>query len=195
MTSPATQGEFTKKFVSNCHHILFSFSGTLTTTEISSCTPGGATCSSPMLLRDRSNNCTRSSSSYVFQTCCYRTISTQLTIRFKLQEDVSQWYFDDVSIRQGSGELLSNGGFESNVTGWTVILASNSTITTFADASGGAHSGLAYLRSQCQGASDYILRTVAVVQGQNVNISFWWRDEGGVSGGSDVCEGIVALIP
>jgi hypothetical protein len=148
-----------------------------------------------MLRWDRSNNCTRSASSYIYRSCCYRTISTQLTIRFKLQEDVSQWYFDDVSISQGSGELLNNGGFESNVTGWAVTLASNSTITTFADASGGAHSGLAYLRSQCQGAPDYIEQTVAVSQSQDVNISFWWRDEGGVSGGSDVCEGIVSLIP
>ena len=178
----------------NSRKVRFS-SGTSTTTLVSACSVGGANCPSPMLRWDRSHNCTRSTSSYVYFTCCYQTISTQLTIRFKLQEDVSQWYFDDVSIRQGSGELLNNGGFESNLTGWTVTLASNSSVTTFVDVLGTAHSGSAYLRSQSSTAPDYLAQTVSVVQGQNVNISFWWFDEGGVSGVSDVCEGIVALIP
>ncbi len=37
-------------------------------------------------------------------------------IEFILREDISNWYIDNVSIKQDNGELLINGGFESNLT-------------------------------------------------------------------------------
>ncbi|CAF1240317.1 unnamed protein product [Rotaria sp. Silwood1] len=173
-----------------------TLSSIATTTQTSVCTTGGITCPTPLLTWSRTNNCSKSSSSYEHYTCCYQAVSTQLTIRFKLQEQVNHWHIDDVSMTQGNGELIINGGFESNLTGWTVIPSTNLSVTSYAFiAPGAAHSGLAYLYSEATSSPDYIKQTVSVVQGQNVNISFWWFDEGGVSGPSDICEGTVTLIP
>ncbi|CAF2670891.1 unnamed protein product [Rotaria sp. Silwood2] len=173
-----------------------TLSSIVTTTQNSVCTTGGITCPTPLFSWNRTNNCTKSSSSYVYYTCCYQAVSTQLTIRFKLQEEVTHWYIDDVSMIQGNGELIINGGFESNLTGWTIIRSTNLSVTSYADiAPGAAHSGSAYLYSAAISTPDYIKQTVNVIQGQNVNISFWWFDEGGVGGSFDICEGTVTLIP
>ena len=110
---------------------------------------------------------------------------------------MSNWYFDDVSIRQGNSELLINGGFESNFTGWTVSSSiSNLSITPLAMTSpGSAHTGSVYLYSEAKYASDHIKQTVSVSQGQDVNISFWWLDDGGTPGASELCEAVVTLTP
>ncbi len=60
---------------------------------------------------------------------------------------------------------------------------------------GGAHSGSAYLYSEAKYASDHVQQTVNVTQGQNVNISFFWLDEGGVPGPTEQCEATVTLTP
>ncbi|CAF1024114.1 unnamed protein product [Rotaria sordida] len=173
-----------------------SLTAVTTTTQTSVCTTGGITCPTPILSWSRTNNCTRSSSSYVYYSCCYLAVSTQLTIQFQLQEQVSHWYIDEVSMIQSNGELIINGGFESNLTGWTVIPSTNLSVTSYAHvAPGAARFGSAYLYSEAVSGPDYIKQTFNVVQGQNVNVSFWWLDEGGVGGANDICEGIVTLTP
>ncbi|CAF0862680.1 unnamed protein product [Rotaria sordida] len=173
-----------------------SLTAVTTTTQTSVCTTGGITCPTPILSWSRTNNCTRSSSSYVYYSCCYLAVSTQLTIQFQLQEQVSHWYIDEVSMIQSNGELIINGGFESNLTGWTVIPSTNLSVTSYAHvAPGAARFGSAYLYSEAVSGPDYIKQTFNVVQGQNVNVSFWWLDEGGVGGANDICEGIVTLSP
>lgn len=121
-----------------------------------------------------------------------------MTIRFKLQQDVTQWYIDDVSLKQNSQELLINGGFESNITGWTILQHDNSTVSSFVELSPGASkTGSMYLRSSAASGPDYIFQRVNVIQGADVNVSFWWYDEGGAVyyPSVDVCEGTVVLIP
>lgn len=110
---------------------------------------------------------------------------------------MSNWYIDDVSLKQGSGELLINGGFELNLAGWTVSsgIANLSTTPLAINSPGSAHTGSAYLYSDAKYASDHIRQTVNVIQGQNVNISFWWLDDGGTPGPSELCEAVVTLTP
>jgi len=170
---------------------------TTTTTQNSVCTLGGLTCPTPMFTWDRSNNCTKPAASYIYYSCCYQAISNQLTIEFLLREDVSNWFIDDVSITQGNGELVINGGFESNLTGWTAISsAGNLAITPLSVQSiGSAHAGSSYLYSEAKTTFDRVKQTVNVTQGQNVNISFWWLDEGGVPGPTEICEASVTLTP
>jgi hypothetical protein len=98
---------------------------------------------------------------------------------------------------QGNGELIVNGGFESNLTGWT-INSSNPLISPSIYVSiGGCRSGTAclYSESTVTHSPDYIKQTVSVTQGQNVNISFWWLDDGGTGGSSDRYEAMVILTP
>lgn len=110
---------------------------------------------------------------------------------------MSNWYIDDVSIKQGSNELLTNGGFESNFTGWTVSSGiSNLSVTPLAmNSPGAAHTGSVYLYSEAKFSSDRIKQTVNVIQGQYVNISFWWLDDGGVPALLELCEAVVTLTP
>lgn len=99
---------------------------------------------------------------------------------------------------QGNGELVINGGFESNLTGWTATSGiGNLSVTPIAKYSPSAahYNSTNYLHSEGIAAPDHIKQTVNVVQGQNVNVSFWWRDLGGVAAPSEVCEAIVKLTP
>ena len=150
-----------------------------------------------MFVWDRTNNCTKPAGSYIYYTCCYQAVSTELTIQFILREDVTNWLIDDVSITQGNSELLINGGFESNLTGWTVTSSiGNVSVTPLAmNLPSAAHTGNTYLHSEGRSTSDRIKQTVNVIQGQNVNISFWWLDQGGTAGPSEICEGSVRLTP
>jgi hypothetical protein len=150
-----------------------------------------------MFLRNNSGSCNGPSLPFAYATCCYKAISSQLTIEFRLLQEVSGWYIDDVSMTQGSGELIINGGFESNLTGWTIITTNAliSPLTFFSI--GGCKSGSACLISQSTitHSPDYVKQIVNVIPGQNVNISFWWSDDGGTGGSSDLCEATVTLTP
>lgn len=150
-----------------------------------------------MFLRNRTNNCSKPANSYLYYSCCYQAVSNQLTIEFVLREDMSNWYFDDVSIKWGSSELLINGGFESNLTGWTAVSSiSNLSVTPVAmHSAGSAHTGSVYLHSEAKYASDRIKQTISVIPGQNLDISFWWLDDGGIPAASELCEAVVTLTP
>ena len=74
--------------------------------------------------------------------------SSQLTIEFRLLQEVSGWYLDDVSMTQGSGELIINGGSESNLTGWTIITTNALISALMYFSMGGCRSGSACLNSQ-----------------------------------------------
>lgn len=167
-----------------------------TTAATSVCSIGGLACSTPMLSWNQTGVCTASAPSYRYHSCCYQAVSNQVTIEFKLFEEVGRWFIDDVSMTQGNGELVTNGGFEANLTGWMVTSSANLSVTPLAlVAPMSARSGQAYLYSTGIGVPDKIRQTVSVVQGQPVNVSFWWYDEGGAAGPTERCEGTVTLTP
>ncbi|UJR28888.1 hypothetical protein I4U23_010108 [Adineta vaga] len=186
-----------KQNSTNSSNIIIYFVLNLTLTNTTSaCTFGAMMCTTPILSWNKTGICTPSAPSYRYLSCCYRAISSQLTIEFQLIEEVGQWHIDDISMTQGNAELVINGGFESNFTGWTVISSGNLSITPLAYSfPGGAHSGSAYLYSIAASTSDYIKQTVNVIQNQDVNVSFWWYDEGGVAAPTEKCEGYVILTP
>lgn len=162
------------------------------------CTSGGITCSSPIFVWNRTHNCTTPTSSYTYFSCCYQPVTTQLTIQFLLRDDLTNWAIDDVSMTQGNGELIINGGFESNLTGWSVASSiGNLSVTPISKYSPSAahYNSTFYLHSEAIFTPDIINQTVNVIQGQNINISFYWFDLGGVPGPTEVCEAIVKLYP
>jgi hypothetical protein len=57
-----------------------------------------------------------------------------MTIEFAMQEDdFGYWMLDDVSATQGYVELVTNGGFEHNMTNWTLTVYSNVTLSITAN--------------------------------------------------------------
>ncbi|CAF4693634.1 unnamed protein product [Rotaria sp. Silwood1] len=136
--------------------------------------------------------------SYNYYSCYQMAISTSFTIQFALQHDTisGHWYFDDISAVQNDNiQLIINGGFESNLTGWTLNISSNSTPDTYVDTiTNLAHTGSAYLYGASKFYPAYIQQTFQVIQDEYINISFWWRYDGGLKLGH-TCQAIGQLIP
>ena len=117
-----------------------------------------------------------SPSIWTFISCCYVAPTTaQLTLQFAIQEDdVGYWLLDAVSADQGNGELIVNGGFESNLSNWTLLIYSNATSSTIVDnVSSSQYSGSAYLYGSSVNAPSYLQQTFSIRLGQNILISFW----------------------
>ena len=135
---------------------------------------------------------------YNYYTCHQIATSTSVTIQFGLQHGTvsGHWYFDDISVTQNNNiQLIINGGFESNLTGWILNISSNSTRETYVDSmSGLAHTGSAYLYGASRNSPAYIQQTFNVTQGEYINVSFWWGYDGGLHSGH-VCEAIGQLLP
>ncbi|CAF0715311.1 unnamed protein product [Adineta steineri] len=113
-----------------------------------------------------------------YVSCCYiAPTMNQITIDFGCQEDdTGYWMIDDVSAQQNSGELISNGGFESGLSNWTSTVYSNATSSTTVDTtSGSQHSNSAYLQCASANAPSYVKQIFSIIQGQNTLISFWWN--------------------
>jgi hypothetical protein len=135
---------------------------------------------------------------YNYYACYQMATSTSLTIQFSLQHDTmsGHWYFDDISaVQNDTIQLIINGGFESNLTGWTLNISSNTTPETYVDRTTGlAHTGSAYLYGGSKNSPAYIQQTFNVVQGEYINISFWWGYNGGLTIGQ-TCQAVGQLIP
>lgn len=147
----------------------------LTSTQSNACNTNNSTaCAVPMYYN--SNVGYNIPSTWTLISCCYSSsTASQLTIEFTIQEDDSgYWLIDDVSATQGTGELITNGGFESNLSNWTVALGVIATANIFVDTvSGQQHSGLGFLSASSASSSSYIQQTFPIVQGTNTLVSFW----------------------
>jgi hypothetical protein len=59
---------------------------------------------------------------------------------------------------------------------------------------GSSHTGSAYLYGGSQNAAAYLRQTFNIIQGQNLNISFWWADGGSsVFIPGKICQATVTL--
>ena len=120
--------------------------------------------------------------------------STLLTIRFTFQHDtmLGHWYFDDISaVQDGNHELIINGGFEQNFTGWKINISSND---TYVDRRAGlAHKGSAYLHGGSKNTPSSIEQTFHVTRGESIHLSFWWGYDGGLKIGN-MCQATSQLI-
>jgi len=135
---------------------------------------------------------------YNYYSCYQMATSTTFTIQFALQHNTvsGHWYFDDISaVQKNNIQLIINGGFESNSTGWIVNISSNASLDTYVDTTTGlAHTGSAYLYGASKNYPVYIQQTFNVIEGEYINVSFWWGYDGGLKIGS-TCQAIGQLIP
>lgn len=140
----------------------------------------------------------QSQQSYQYYSCSQMVTSDSLTIRFTFQHDTSanHWYFDDISAVQDTNQqLIANGGFESNFTGWMINTSVNSISDIYVDRRTGlAHTGSAYLHITSTNASIYVEQTFNVTRGEYIHFSFWWGYDNELTNGS-TCQVTVQLIP
>ncbi len=95
---------------------------------------------------------------------------------------------DDVSVSNGTTELLLNGGFESGSfsPGWTESTSNgncNAFTTGASIVSSSCHTGIYCFYDGCGGCADQISQSFSVISGQVYYISFWLKQDGGTGSG------------
>jgi hypothetical protein len=110
-------------------------------------------------------------------------VTGSVTLAFQFRNDPSNWYMDDVSVFNGTNEMLVNGGFESGSLspGWTASTPNGNCAYGF-DASvtnSYCHNGTYCLSDGCYGVLDEISQSFVAISGQSYFISFWLQSSGG----------------
>jgi len=130
---------------------------------------------------------TSGSNSY---TCRYVawTVSTtgNVTLVFQFRHLPGIWYMDDVSVSDGTTELLLNGGFESGTLspGWTRRTPNGQCTGTSAGVNtSNCRNGTYCFRDGCDNVADEISQSFPVTAGQIYYISFWLKQSDGSGSG------------
>ena len=177
---------------------LFNVSSAIvpTTTRTPVCTTINYTACSNVIFQQQHSGAT-TVVAYTPVTCCYvaptkNFIIFDMTI---LDDTGGFWKVDDISATQGYGELISNGGFEFNMTNWTLTVYSNATSSIDTPLlSGGERSGTSFLYGAASNAYVYVKQTFSIIRGENVLINFWWDYQSNFGGGSGTSELTITLI-
>ncbi|MGH8232365.1 MAG: hypothetical protein ACRESY_11130, partial [Steroidobacteraceae bacterium] len=124
---------------------------------------------------------------YTFYSYTFQAQLSQTFLTFEFRQDPAYWSLDDVSVTNGSTQLLSNGGFEGGgyfaggqevPNSWTLIgqpgLYAGGTLY-----SGCAHSGNYCYFDGAVGGVDGLYQSFATTIGQSYTISFWLEGDGG----------------
>jgi len=110
-----------------------------------------------------------------------------VTLAFQFRNNPSLWLLDDISVSDGTNEMLSDGGFESGT------LSPNWIVSTPNGACGGGATG-AKIRSTscrtgtyclsdgCLNVADQVSQSFSVIVGNPYSISFWLKQGGTGSG-------------
>ena len=109
------------------------------------------------------------------------------TLAFQLRNDPGLWYIDDISVSNGTTEMLVNEGFESGSfsPGWTTSTpngscASGSTAPQVVNSS--CNTGSYCLIDGCYSRVDQVSQSFMVTTGQAYFITFWLKNTGSGSG-------------
>jgi hypothetical protein len=109
-------------------------------------------------------------------TALYTGIAT-LEFGFKAKSASLAWHLDDVSILDTTAsniQMLVNGGFENNLTGWQVLCSSENCAGSGSFVFAGlTHSGTYCYKGSCFGAYDFLHQSFSIVTGHIYMLSFW----------------------
>jgi hypothetical protein len=101
------------------------------------------------------------------------------TLSFFFRNDPGGWMLDDVTVYQGSTQLIVNGGFETgDLTGWNYSGNCNWYIGEAYYGSGYAKAGNYYYYDRCSFYGDTIRQTFATIINYTYVISFWLTNYG-----------------
>jgi hypothetical protein len=102
-----------------------------------------------------------------------------VTLAFQMENDPDLWYLDDVSVSNGTAEMLLNGGFES-VLSHPVGQQLNQ-METISDsvaagiASASCHTGSYCVKDGCNSRADQVSQHFVAIAGESYFISFWLK--------------------
>ena len=121
-------------------------------------------------------------------TCKYyqwvSTTNGTATLAFQMENDPDLWYLDDVSVSNGTAEMLLNGGFESGSfsPGWSVTTPNGNCISASVAASiatTSCHTGSYCVKDGCNSRADQVSQSFVAIAGQSYFISFWLKASSG----------------
>ncbi len=168
--------------------LLYSLSKNFTYYLTATTTPNP--CGTPISIGSSSSiySALSGSNSYTCRYVAWTASTTgSVTLVFQFENDPDEWHMDDVSVSNGTTEMLLNGGFESGSLSpsWTVSTP-NGACNLFAygaaiDTSS-CRSGSYCLSDGCGGRTDQISQSFGVTAGEIYFISFWLKQGGSGSG-------------
>ena len=105
------------------------------------------------------------------------SITGLVTLTFQLRQDPDYWFVDDVSVYNGTAEMLINGGFESGTLSPWVRTIPNGPCAGAPGTvcSSSPHSGTRALCDGSNGCADAISQSFMATAGQTFNVTFWMR--------------------
>jgi hypothetical protein len=112
-----------------------------------------------------------------------------ITLAFQFRNDPGWWYMDDVSVSDGTNEMLVNGGFESGSfsPGWITGTPNGACTPPSSGAqivNSSCYSGSYCVTDGCVSDADQISQTFPATAGQFYYVSFWLLcNDGGYGGG------------
>jgi hypothetical protein len=143
-------------------------------------------CGTPVSLGTSSSIYSSSSGSSSY-TCHYfawaASTTGSVTLAFQFRNDPDYWYMDDVSVSNGTTEMLMNGGFESGSLSpdWTTSAPNGHCYVYMSGAqifNSLCRTGNYCLSDGCGLCSDKIAQSLTVITGQTYFISFWLKQNG-----------------
>ncbi|UJR11198.1 hypothetical protein I4U23_015379 [Adineta vaga] len=127
--------------------------------------------------------------SFTSYTCCYAewiaSTTGSVNLVFQFRSNIDHWYLDDVTVTNGTTELLVNGGFEygSFSPGWTRSIPNGACqFSSGSQVMGGlARTGSYRVDSWCANVADEISQSFFVTTGQSYSIRFCLKVTGTVA--------------
>jgi hypothetical protein len=93
-----------------------------------------------------------------------------------MRHDPDYWYLDDVSVLQGSTQMITNGGFESgSFSSWTATPSGCGTGSPAGVRTSFPYNGSYAVRDGCNGMTDRISQSFSAMAGQIYVVSFWMK--------------------
>ena len=147
-------------------------SSLLATTPLPPCPPT-PTNSSTILYSNGASSIAYRCNSFAWQAPTTATVS----LTFQMRHDPDYWYLDDVSVLQGSTEMLNNGGFETgSFSPWTTSAPNGCGAGYMAQVwTSFPHNGSYAVRDGCNGQIDRISQSFSALAGQIYVVSFWMK--------------------
>ena len=108
----------------------------------------------------------------------WNATGSSATLSFFFRHDPSAWLLDDVSVYDGSTQLIKNGGFETgDLAGWSWSGACYFNTGKANKDIRNAKSGYYYYYDRCRSYGDTLSQTFPTIIGHTYIISFWLTND------------------
>lgn len=116
-------------------------------------------------------------SAYKFYSFSYQTCARSAKLTFAFQQDIDAWCLDDITVSNGTHNLILNGGFETgNLMPWVYENPRNLSFPggiSQAWSNHNARSGIYFYSDGVYNGFDYLSQNFSTIPMFQYNISFW----------------------